>query len=141
MTAIVSATTSTIKTTSNKRAIMVGRAIHLQNSAVIALQNGQLADALEFAYQAALRTAGAYFAEPQKVRRKKSGSVWDRIAKMDDRGAFWAAKFKPYSRTRARALSGLPVDFVTTDVQELLSLVDEFLAEVEGAGNSAPIAA
>lgn len=96
-------------------------------------QAGKWDLALENAYRAALRVAGARIASSAAVakRRRLPTSAWDRLALVDAAGAGRARDFAAYSGLRQRVASGIIVDPDEATVRRVLDLAREFLAEVE----------
>ncbi len=105
------------------------------------LAAGETGLALESAYQAALRTAGARIAASAKIakRRRLPASAWEKLAIVDADGAVRAEQFSKYSSTRSRIISGIDPDPQAGLVAEFLRLVEEFLlaAEVEAGWHQA----
>ena len=84
--------------------------------------------AMENAYRAALRVAGARNAASPIVRKRKRlpTSAWDKLALTGDDGAHWAAVFKRYSAQRGRVASGIETDPGAAVVYRLLAHAEEF---------------
>ncbi|QGU01709.1 hypothetical protein CKALI_04150 [Corynebacterium kalinowskii] len=142
MATVVSATTRSISGGQGKRASFISRASILLRDAVLSYSQGELADALEFAYQAALRTAGAYVAgTPVAKRRRKPTGAWGQLALAGPEGKAWSASFAPYSTIRSRLITGLDSAVDSETVTELIELVEHFLDEVETGGQDSPMAA
>lgn len=99
------------------------------------LSAGDTGLALESAYQAALRTAGARISGSAKIAKRKRlpASAWEKLAIVDDDGAVQAAQFSNYSSVRSRISSGIDPDPDAEFVTEFLRLAGDFLlaAEVE----------
>lgn len=97
--------------------------------------------ALENAYRAALRTAGAFNAQSEVLRRRKRlpTSAWDKLALTGERGAEWAAIFSSYSALRGRVASGIELDPDRTVVGKLMADAEEFYQEL--VGGAAPAVA
>ncbi|WP_306496359.1 SAV_6107 family HEPN domain-containing protein [Corynebacterium striatum] len=93
---------------------------------------GRWDQALEFAYQAGLRTAGARIADSAVAKRRRlPSSAWAQLALVGGEEKEWAERFGAYSRLRSRVASGLedaPSDEV---VLEVMALAAEFLSYVE----------
>lgn len=88
--------------------------------------------ALEFAYQAGLRTAGARIADSAvSKRRRLPSSAWEQLAMVGASEKDWAERFRGYSRLRSRVASGLDGAPDEEVVVKLMALAAEFLAEVE----------
>ena len=97
--------------------------------------------AMENAYRAALRVAGARNAASPIVRKRKRlpTSAWDKLALTGDDGAHWAAVFKRYSAQRGRVASGIETDPGAAVVYRLLAHADEFYQSTRAG--EAPMAA
>ncbi|MCG7273928.1 SAV_6107 family HEPN domain-containing protein [Corynebacterium afermentans] len=82
--------------------------------------------AMENAYRAALRVAGARNVSSPIVRKRKRlpTSAWDKLALTG--GAHWASVFKRYSAQRGRVASGIETDPGAAVVHRLLSDAEEF---------------
>lgn len=96
---------------------------------------GRMDQALEKAYQAALRTAGACVAGSATVskRRRLPTSAWDRLSLVGVAEKEWAEKFRAYSRTRSRLASGMDREVADSVVFGLMDLAARFL-EVSESG-------
>lgn len=90
---------------------------------------GRMDQALEKAYQAALRTAGACVAASATVSKRKRlpTSAWDRLSLVGVEEKQWAEKFRAYSRTRSRLASGIDRDVADSVVYGLMELAARFL--------------
>lgn len=98
--------------------------------------------ALEVAYQAALRTAGARIsASAVAGKRRRPSGAWDQLRMVDADGERWALTFSQYSRLRSRVASGLERDVDPEIVVAVIGLATEFLAEVEAEAGWVPAAA
>lgn len=97
--------------------------------------------ALENAYRAALRIAGARNASSPIVRKRKRlpTSAWDKLSLTGDDGAHWAAVFKGYSAQRGRVASGIEANPGSEVVHRLLTDAEDFFLQTR-AGES-PMAA
>ncbi|MCF4006274.1 hypothetical protein L1O03_03655 [Corynebacterium uropygiale] len=96
-------------------------------------EQGDYAHAFESAYQAALRTAGSRIEEAGLRRRRRVPSgAWQRLALIDERGAYWAEVFRRFSSTRQRLMAGVRGIDDPRRLDELLARVGEFLDECEG---------
>ncbi|QPK78513.1 hypothetical protein G7Y31_08075 [Corynebacterium lizhenjunii] len=94
---------------------------------------GDWPQALEFAYQAGLRTAGAWVADSPVAKRKRlPSSAWDRLALVGAEAKGWAQRFRAYGTTRSRVMSGLDDCVEAQLVLELIALAGDFLARVDG---------
>ncbi|HKM24975.1 MAG TPA: SAV_6107 family HEPN domain-containing protein [Corynebacterium sp.] len=98
--------------------------------------------ALESAYQAALRTAGARIsASAVAGRRRRPTGAWDQLRMVDAEGEKWAAAFSQYSRLRSRVASGLEREVDHGVVSTVMELAARFLAEAEAEAGWVPAAA
>lgn len=90
--------------------------------------------ALESAYRAALRTAGAQVAASPAVGKRKRlpSSAWDKLKLTGERGAYWSSVFSSYSRMRGRVASGIDLQPSPVRVRELIRDAEKFFAEVSG---------
>ncbi|MDK8625381.1 SAV_6107 family HEPN domain-containing protein [Corynebacterium appendicis] len=93
--------------------------------------------ALESAYRAALRTAGAVIAQSTVVAKRKRlpTSAWEKLALTGSRGTYWANTFSGFSRLRGRVASGIELKPRVADVGRLVELAEEFFAEAGGEGS------
>ncbi|GGG70705.1 SAV_6107 family HEPN domain-containing protein [Corynebacterium pelargi] len=130
-------------TTGYQRPGKAGQLLHqsamLQREAVAMLERGDITVALEYAYRAALRVAGAWVSQTPIARRvRKPQGVWAQLELSGEAGQAWAREFHPWSTLRARASMGLEVDVDAAKVRALMSLVEDFAQAIDGA---APMAA
>jgi len=131
MAQIISATrTRSTGRASGKRARFLFQARELLDAARGYAAEGRFDQALEVAYQSALRTAGARVAASAVARRRRlPSSAWDRLALVGVEEKRWAGSFRGYSRTRARVASGLDEvpgeDFVYGLMQRAAQFLDE----------------
>lgn len=97
--------------------------------------------AMEYAYRAALRIAGAFNAQSSVLRKRKRlpSSAWDKLALTGEEGAAWARTFSRYSAQRGRVASGIESAPAASVVAALLSDVDAFYLALQGG--VAPLAA
>ncbi|APT92219.1 hypothetical protein CPHO_04185 [Corynebacterium phocae] len=94
---------------------------------------GDFEQAVEYAYQAALRTAGAWVADSSVGRRKRlPASAWDRLSLVGGAAGEWVELFRPYSRLRSRLISGLEDSVSADNAMALISSVADFLYAAEG---------
>lgn len=104
------------------------------------LAAGDTAQALEHAYQAALRAAGARSAGSVKVAKRKRlpSSAWERLKLVDADGVKQAEQFSAYSVMRSRVGSGIAPAPKPEIVEGFMREVQQFLAfaEVEAGGSS-----
>lgn len=112
----------------SRRDTFLGSADSLLLAAHEEVEAGRLDLAMENAYRAALRIAGAVCAESEAVRKRKRlpSSAWDKLALTGADGEEWAARFKKYSSVRARVASGIEPHPDSKMVFELLAAVEEF---------------
>ncbi|AKK03532.1 SAV_6107 family HEPN domain-containing protein [Corynebacterium epidermidicanis] len=142
MNTVVSATTRFARRPQIKHIQMISRASVLLRDASWAYRAGNYSDAVEFSYQAALRTAGAYVAASPIAKRKRlPRSAWDQLSLVDGAGKGWARQFARFSQLRSRLLTGLEVDFEPVDALRLLNLSEQFLDFVESVGLETTVAA
>ena len=94
--------------------------------------NGRMDQALEKAYQAGLRTAGACVAASATVskRRRLPTSAWDQLS-LGAEEEEWANSFRAYSRTRSRLASGIDRGVADKVVFDLMDLAARFLEMAE----------
>ena len=129
---VISATTRFGGRGEAKRAEFLGKAHVLLTQAQVTLHAGDAASALELAYQAALRTAGARIAVSAVAQRKrKPHGAWDQLALVDETGVEQAADFKAFSRLRSRVSSGMEVGVDSAVVSEFIERVQGFLDFVD----------
>ncbi|WJY97930.1 SAV_6107 family HEPN domain-containing protein [Corynebacterium fournieri] len=90
--------------------------------------------AMENAYRAALRVAGARnSASPVVCKRKRlPTSAWDKLALTGLDGKRWAETFKRYSAQRGRVASGIETDPGAVVVHRLLADVEDFYLATRG---------
>lgn len=142
MSPVVSATTRFNSGRRSKNAIFLTRAHYLLREAQERFSVGDNEQAVESAYQAALRTAGAVVAaSPVAHKRRAPRSAWDQLALVTDWGEGWATEFRKFSRLRSRLISGLPVDYDTADVRKLIECAGDFLDQAELGDMQVPQAA
>ena len=125
-----------------KREEFLGKARILLAEAKKAQTKGQADLALEYAYQAALRTAGARIATSKVAgRARKPKSAWDQLRLVDEEGVAQAEKFSAYSRIRSRVASGVEFGIDEGVVRRLIDEVQVFIYEVEGGAEFLSVAA
>lgn len=131
MSNVVSATTK-FRGRSTKREEFISKADALLAEARVQHAAGNHDVALESAYRAALRTAGARIAASKVAKRvRKPQGAWEQLKLVDEDGKQWAEVFEAFSRTRSRVASGLDFNVEPLIVARLIVHVEEFLAEVE----------
>ena len=97
-------------------------------------------DAVEFAYQAGLRVAGAALATLPRKRGGPAGA-WAQLRQRRPELADWASRFESYSRLRSRLLMGLERDVDPSVPAQLRELSRSFFLEVERDLGYVPMAA
>lgn len=124
MSSVVSSTTRAIRQGGNtKKYRLINNAEMLLAESSKCLQAGDKVSAFDFAYQAALRLAGARVADsPIAKKARKPVGVWDQMVLVDDHAAQWAQFFSPYSRTLRRMINGLSHDM---DVEAILAFQEK----------------
>lgn len=93
------------------------------------VEAGRFDVAMENAYRAALRIAGAVNAGSAVLQKRKRlpTSAWDKLALSGEEGKAWATRFASYSRLRGRVASGLELRPDPAVVLNLLGDAEEFL--------------
>ncbi|MCQ9675655.1 SAV_6107 family HEPN domain-containing protein [Corynebacterium sp. BF-R-2] len=115
-----------------RRDRFVGQALDLLADARKSAARGRLEDALEMAYRASLRAAGARVAASTVARRRRlPSSAWEQVALIGPADAQWAAEFKDYSRVRSRVASGLDPVPGEDAVYEYLALAARYVDVTE----------
>lgn len=141
MSQVISATTK-FSGPAHKREEFLSKAAVLLAEARAHQANGQHDIALESAYRAALRTAGARIAGSKVAKRvRKPQGAWEQLKLVDDEGKQWAEVFEAFSRTRSRVASGLDFNIEPLVVARLIAHVEEFLNEAEIEAGWLPAAA
>lgn len=141
MAQIISATTR-FAGAGTRRADFILKAQALLAQAHVHREAGEWDLALESAYQAALRTAGARIsASAVAGRRRRPTGAWDQLRMVDAEGEKWAAAFSQYSRLRPRVASGLEREVDHGVVSTVMELAARFLAEAEAEAGWVPAAA
>ena len=112
MSSVVSATTSKAYGSTSRpsrRDTFLTSADSLLLAAREEVERGQFDLAMESAYRAALRVAGAVCAGSSAVKKRKRlpTSAWEKLALTGLQGEQWAARFKQFSRERGRVASGI----------------------------------
>lgn len=132
---IISATTRFDSQAARRRDDFIAKARVLLSQAEVYRAKGQLIEALDVAYQAALRLAGARIADSAVARRRRGvpSGAWEQLKLVDDAGVAQAEEFAVYSRLRSRLLSGAQWEVSEVVVDELIGKVSEFLGAVEGS--------
>ena len=102
----------------------------------------RLDQALELAYQAGLRTAGARVAvSPVAKRRRLPSSAWEQLSLVSAADKEWAEEFSRYSRIRSRLASGLEDTPPTEVVFAVLELAARFVDATVVGSESEDLAA
>lgn len=115
-----------------RRDRFVGQALDLLATARRSAAQGRFDDALEMAYRASLRAAGARVAASTVSRRRRlPTSAWDQVALIGPADAQWAAEFKDYSRVRSRVASGMDPVPGEDAVYEYLALAARYVDATE----------
>lgn len=150
MNSIISATTGatygSVPTVpaSGKRDTFLGNAHALLEETVARLEQGKADLALEAAYRAALRTAGAVIEGSAVIAKRKRlpSSAWEKLKLTGVRGRHWAEIFESYSALRGRVASGIELYPDPAEVEALVGKAVEFFDEVslEVAGGEAAAA-
>ncbi|WP_026196260.1 SAV_6107 family HEPN domain-containing protein [Corynebacterium lubricantis] len=135
MNSVISATTGSVSGAPSrlgKSGNFLATAESLLRSAQVYLEQGKLDLALEYAYRAALRVAGAVNADSPVIKKRKRlpSSAWQRLALTGVSGQKWAAEFEQYSTLRGRVASGIVTSPNREVVERVFSLAAEFYAEV-----------
>ncbi|MDO4908738.1 MAG: SAV_6107 family HEPN domain-containing protein [Corynebacterium sp.] len=121
----------------NTKSALLVRSIDLLMQAREFLFAGDLSLAVEYAYRAALRCAGARVADsPVAKRKRKPSNAWEQLAMIDELGKQRAMQFQAFSRIRQRVVAGLRTDIDEAKVRTLIDAVDEFISEVQYEGTS-----
>lgn len=132
MTAVVSATTGMQRM--GKSGELLVHADALLRDASLMLERNDYAVALEYAYRAALRVAGAWVAQTPVARRvRRPRSMWEQLRLTGDAGVQWAEDFHHYAQLRSRVSMGLDVELSSADVERLMDKVAQFQSAVQCA--------
>ncbi|EFK53589.1 SAV_6107 family HEPN domain-containing protein [Corynebacterium genitalium ATCC 33030] len=139
MNSVISATTGTVYGTvpaASRSENFLGTARALLDESYAHLGAGRSDLALESAYRAALRTAGAVVADSAVIAKRKRlpTSAWAKLKLTGVRGGYWAEVFEGYSRLRGRVASGIELKPDGALVAELVDRAAAFYAEVAGEG-------
>lgn len=131
MSSVVSATTSKAYgsvSRPSRRDAFLSSADSLLLAAHEEVERGQFDLAMESAYRAALRVAGAVCAGSATVKKRKRlpTSAWDKLALTGAQGQQWAARFRQFSRERGRVASGIEASPDPVVVLDLLAAAEEF---------------
>lgn len=137
MSSVISATTGAVygaKPAASRHDEFLSSAHALLNDAHDQLAAGAPDLALESAYRAALRTAGAAAAQSPVVAKRKRlpTSAWDKLALTGPRGKYWADTFSGFSRLRGRVASGIELRPRREEAERLLDLASSFYEEIAG---------
>lgn len=102
---------------------------------------GAWADALEYAYRAGLRVAGARLALADGVRRRRPPvGALNKLRLVGPHEAQWADRLAQFSRVRSRLAAGMEHTVDPEVVDSLIEVVTAFLQSVE-SGEQQPLAA
>lgn len=88
-------------------------------------------DQLEFAYQAALRAAGAVIAGYRVPRFLKAASAWEKLAKVSPSLAHWAEAFRQLSGLRNNVRLGIVAAVMPAQADDVLDKAAGLLVAVE----------
>ena len=141
MAQIISATTKFIDRSnragrSGKYQCFLRKAESLLDLARAAAAEDRLTDAVELAYQAGLRGAGAWVAAtPVGKRKRLPTSAWEQVELISADAKEWAMEFRRYSRLRSRLVTGLDDAVKPAVAFELIELSARFIATVRGEGD------
>lgn len=134
MHSVISATTG--KTYGTGAAVSRGEQFLDTAEALLAQAHGDFEEgsydlAMENAYRAALRVAGAWCSRSPALRKRKRlpTSAWDKLALTGEEGAAWAKRFAAYSAQRGRVASGIETNPGAAVVLELIGHAEAFLFE------------
>lgn len=102
-------------------------------------EEGAYDEAMEYAYRAALRTAGAVCADSPVIQKRKRlpTSAWKKLALTGKGGERWATVFEAFSRERGRVASGIEHMPPAARVSQLLEQAERFYCESLPAGSGA----
>ncbi|MBG6121974.1 SAV_6107 family HEPN domain-containing protein [Corynebacterium aquatimens] len=127
----------------SQRESFLTAAADLLDSAHIHLGKEAYDLALEYGYQAALRTAGAEISSsPALAKRKRlPSSAWEKLSLTGVRGKYWASELGKFSRVRGRVASGIELHPEPITVARLVALADEFYTEVSLGATETGLAA
>lgn len=139
MNSIISATTGAAYGTvphARRHDVFLDSARELLIDAQSRVVKGEFDLAIESAYRAALRTAGAVVeASPAIAKRKRlPTSAWDKLRLTGDSGVEWAETFAAYSRLRGRVASGIELHPDPARVVDLVDDAIDFYREITGEG-------
>lgn len=113
------------------RGHLIARAEALLGQAREAYSAGKMGEAVEFAYQAALRAAGAWVADTSVgSRKRKPRGAWAQLELVGGEAAQWAQRFAADSARRSRLLSGIDHDPDRKWVEALVTDAERFYAHV-----------
>lgn len=117
--------------------VFLDSARELLADAQLRIARGEYDLAIESAYRAALRTAGAAIAESAAVAKRKRlpTSAWDKLRITGARGKVWADVFSGYSALRGRVASGIELRPNPVKATALVADAADFYAEVTGVGD------
>lgn len=131
MSNVVSATMRFVQRVGGAQRLLDGAHIHLVQAGELSRQ-GDMCSALEYAYRAALRAAGARVAmSPIVARKRKPTSAIEQLRLVGAAENMWADKIAGYSRLRSRVSTGLETEVSAQTVRGLISIVSDFLDDIE----------
>lgn len=131
MSNVVSATTRFVQRAGGTQRLLDGAHIHLVQAGELS-SRGDMCSALEYAYRAALRAAGARVAmSPIAARKRKPTSAIEQLRLVGAVESIWADKIAGYSRLRSRVSTGLETEVSAETVRGLISIVSDFLHDIE----------
>lgn len=131
MSNVVSATTRFVQRAGGAQRLLDGAYIHLAQAGELS-HRGDMCSALEYAYRAALRAAGARVAmSPIAARKRKPTSAIEQLRLVGKVENVWADKIASYSRLRSRISTGLETEVSAQTVRGLISIVSDFLHDIE----------
>lgn len=98
-------------------------------------------DQLEFAYQAALRAAGAVISSRKLPRGLRSASAWVKLAKVAPALSDWCGEFQQMSELRNSVRLGIVAAVVPAQSDTVLAKAVSFVDDVEQELGVLPVAA
>lgn len=146
MSSILSATTNSVAGSTSRRSrrdAFFQSAHELLASARADIERGAFDAAMENAYRAALRVAGAVNADSPVIQKRKRlpTSAWQKLALTSEGGKRWAETFSAFSVQRGRVASGIETHPDAGTVKKLAGLAEAFLAESLPGSTASPLVA
>ncbi|UUA86605.1 MULTISPECIES: SAV_6107 family HEPN domain-containing protein [Corynebacterium] len=140
MNSVISATTNEVygaRVRQSKRDQFLETADGCLTYAYERFEEGAYDEAMEYAYRAALRTAGAVCSDSPVIQKRKRlpSSAWKKLALTGKGGERWANVFESFSRERGRVASGIEHMPPADRVAQLLEQAEQFYLEALPAGN------